>query len=233
MILSFIDSTGCDHDKCALRHTSGNRSVGIPTRLFSPNRERMPRCVLIVGEAPGSQEDRSGTSWIGRTGELLSSFLVQTHLADHADIYLANACRCRPPLGKKPTVSQVRYCRRRWLLADIDILCTAYPHVVLFANGASASYAIFNRKLSAAFHCQGHRFCSLHPELPDLTTTVNPYCFCTYHPAALFTGRNPQWVEATELHWDLLARHLAGDPERALPDNIHYTLNPNPERILP
>jgi len=64
---------------------------------------------LIVGEAPGAEEDRQGEPFVGRAGQLLNSMLRAIGLA-RAQVYIANVLKCRPPGNRDPTTSETAEC---------------------------------------------------------------------------------------------------------------------------
>lgn len=178
----------------------GPRNPGLPTR-----RADLPRpqpstdvALLVVGEAPGFQEDLQFTSWVGRSGQLLHRCLSQANLHEVADIYLANACRCRPPQNRTPTVGQIKKCRPH-LHADIRTLLGCYARVYILCAGASAARSVLNLSLSKAFSRQGLPQ-KLAEDLPPLPV------FCTYHPAFLL--RQPSQITSVRDHLLLLGSSI-------------------------
>jgi DNA polymerase len=65
--------------------------------------------VLIVGEAPGEQEDLSGTPFVGRAGQLFDRFLYAVDI-DRKDVYIANILKCRPPKNRDPLPEEEDAC---------------------------------------------------------------------------------------------------------------------------
>ena len=57
--------------------------------------------VMLVGEAPGAQEDLAGVPFVGRSGQLLDSLLAEAGL-DRSSVAVANVLKCRPPGNRKP-----------------------------------------------------------------------------------------------------------------------------------
>ena len=53
--------------------------------------------LLIIGEAPGSQEDIEGKPYVGKSGKLLNDLLKQTGIDHEEDVYFCNVIKCRPP----------------------------------------------------------------------------------------------------------------------------------------
>ncbi|KPH80437.1 uracil-DNA glycosylase [Bosea vaviloviae] len=88
--------------------------------------------VMIVGEAPGADEDRVGLPFVGRSGQLLDRMLAAIGLNRQSDVYIANLLPWRPPGNRTPTPQEVSIClpfiQRQIQLADPDILvCVGGP----------------------------------------------------------------------------------------------------------
>lgn len=86
--------------------------------------------IMIVGEAPGEEEDKQGRPFVGRSGQYLRAIFEGFGLNVDRDCIVTNACRCRPKDNKTPTPKQINACRNR-LLADIE----KYKPKVLFLFG--------------------------------------------------------------------------------------------------
>jgi DNA polymerase len=67
--------------------------------------------LMLVGEAPGAEEDVAGLPFVGRSGALLGSLLDELGLARDA-LYVTNVVKCRPPANRNPARSEVVACRR-------------------------------------------------------------------------------------------------------------------------
>ena len=65
--------------------------------------------LLFVGEAPGEQEDLTGTPFVGRAGQLLNKFLEAVEIP-REDVYIANILKCRPPQNRDPLPSEEEAC---------------------------------------------------------------------------------------------------------------------------
>ncbi|CAH1654537.1 Type-4 uracil-DNA glycosylase [Hyphomicrobiales bacterium] len=88
--------------------------------------------VMMVGEAPGADEDRLGLPFVGRSGQLLDRMLGAIGLSRQNDVYIANLLPWRPPGNRTPTPQEVAIClpfiQRQIELADPDILvCVGGP----------------------------------------------------------------------------------------------------------
>ncbi|GMQ98395.1 MAG: hypothetical protein BMS9Abin17_0905 [Acidimicrobiia bacterium] len=83
--------------------------------------------VLIVGEAPGQQEDEQGLPFVGRSGQLLETLLNEIQL-ERDDVYIANVVKCRPPGNRDPRPDEIDSCkpylRRQIELIDPKVVVT-------------------------------------------------------------------------------------------------------------
>jgi uracil-DNA glycosylase family 4 len=102
--------------------------------------------VMIVGEAPGADEDRIGLPFVGRSGQLLDRMLAAIGLTRQEHVYIANLLPWRPPGNRTPTPQEVAIClpfiQRQIELADPDILvCIGGPSAqgLLGVSGILAS----------------------------------------------------------------------------------------------
>jgi DNA polymerase len=93
--------------------------------------------VLLVGEAPGAQEDALGLPFVGKSGQLLDSLLDDAGLR-RDQVAVANVLKCRPPGNRKPRRAEVERCRP-WLTRQIEL---ADPAVVV-ALGVTAAEWFF------------------------------------------------------------------------------------------
>ena len=86
--------------KCILGQTRTNSVFGVG----NPN-----AALMFVGEAPGEQEDLSGTPFVGRAGQLLDKFLYAVDIK-REDVYIANILKCRPPKNRDPLPAEEDAC---------------------------------------------------------------------------------------------------------------------------
>ncbi len=124
--------------------------------------------VMLVGEAPGGEEDRIGKPFVGRSGQLLDRMLAAIGL-DRTGVYIANVVPWRPPGNRTPTPQEVAICKpfieKQIELADPDILvCLGGPSAqtllnvkdgILKTRGRWFSYQTGRREIRA--------FATLHP----------------------------------------------------------------------
>ena len=107
---------------CALKATA--------TQLVFGDGDRQAR-VMLVGEAPGREEDRAGKPFVGRSGQLLNRMLAAIGL-ERAEVYIANVVPWRPPGNRTPTPQETAICKpfieRQIALVDPDVLvCLGGP----------------------------------------------------------------------------------------------------------
>ena len=130
--------------------------------------------LMLIGEAPGADEDAQGEPFVGRAGKLLDSMLRAIGL-DREQVFIANILKCRPPGNMNPTPEQAGECRG-YLDRQIELI---QPQVIL-ALGAVAAHNLLGvetpiGKLRGSTHT-----------LPGSDIPVVP----TYHPAYLL--RSPK-----------------------------------------
>ena len=85
-----------------------------------------PANVMIVGEAPGFNEDRQGEPFVGAAGKLLDTLLARIGLS-RADVYITNVLKCRPPMNRDPMPNEVEACSP-YLKSQLELV---QPKVVL------------------------------------------------------------------------------------------------------
>jgi len=154
-------------------HTCMNCSLGATRLRFvfgvgSPNAK-----LLVIGEAPGEEEDKQGEPFVGRAGQLLTKMLEAINFT-REEIYIANILKCRPPKNRRPTSEEVVECEP-YLWKQIELL----QPVVILALGLTAAETLFKEKLTMKDVRGKER------------TYKNIPTIITYHPAALL--RNPEW----------------------------------------
>lgn len=89
--------------------------------------------LLLVGEAPGAQEDETGLPFVGRSGQLLDQLLAEVGVA-RSEVGVLNTLKCRPPGNRPPSRAESRSCRG-WTERQLEL---AAPRVVV-ALGLSAT----------------------------------------------------------------------------------------------
>lgn len=112
-------------DQCALRATATH------TVFADGNPEA---ALMIIGEAPGREEDRQGKPFVGESGRLLDRMLAAIG-RDRSNTYITNVLPWRPPGNRKPTPAEITICLP-FLKRHIELIC---PQVLLLTGGVAAS----------------------------------------------------------------------------------------------
>jgi uracil-DNA glycosylase len=129
---------------------------------------------LVIGEAPGADEDRQGEPFVGRAGKLLNSMLLAMGLP-REQVFIANILKCRPPNNRDPQQEEVIACET-YLRQQIDLI---KPKIILAVGRIAAQNLL---KLETPIgKMRGNRYQYPDSELPVIVT---------YHPAYLL--RSPR-----------------------------------------
>ena len=94
------------YEKCANCHACPLGNTRTNCVFGTGNRQAR---LLFVGEAPGEQEDLTGTPFVGRAGQLLDKYLFAVDIP-REDVYIANVLKCRPPKNRDPLPEEEDAC---------------------------------------------------------------------------------------------------------------------------
>ena len=130
--------------------------------------------IMLIGEAPGEQEDLQGKPFVGRSGQLLDKILECVGFSRNENIYICNTIKCRPPNNRNPLPKEKEACRE-YLDAQIEII---KPKIILLCGAVAVSSMIPNNKLGIT---------KIHGKWFD--GPYNSKMMPIYHPAYLL--RNP------------------------------------------
>ena len=131
--------------------------------------------VVIIGEAPGKNEDLQNEPFVGRSGQVLNSLLKDIGLK-RSEVYITNTVLCRPPDNRDPTPAELANCRSR-LNRHIKLL---KPRVVITLGNFSTKYMLDTK--AGITNLRGK------PVQKDGMTIVP-----MFHPATLlYSGNNPE-----------------------------------------
>jgi uracil-DNA glycosylase family 4 len=137
---------------------------------------------LIVGEAPGAEEDRQGEPFVGRAGQLLNAMLRAIGLA-REQVYIANVLKCRPPGNRDPAASEAAECLP-YLEQQIALL---KPKIMLAVGRIAAQNLLRTDVTLGRLRQQVHAFGASQVPL-----------VVTYHPAYLLrtpTDKRKAWED--------------------------------------
>ena len=149
--------------KCALAETRTHV-------IFGEGNSLAP--MLIIGEAPGQDEDLEGRPFVGRSGQLLDKILHACGFNRYQHVFISNVVKCRPPGNRSPSPEEIRLCKP-YLLRQIDLI---NPKILILL-GATALKSMVGQdqkitRVRGTWISIGHRLA-----MP------------VYHPSALL--RNP------------------------------------------
>ncbi len=129
--------------------------------------------LVLIGEAPGADEDEQGEPFVGRAGQLLTKILAAVQLR-REDVYICNILKCRPPNNREPLPTEVEACEP-YLKKQLEII---KPKLIMCLGRIA-----------------GQSLLKTNTTLSELRNNIYEYqgikVLVTYHPAALL--RNPNW----------------------------------------
>ena len=123
---------------------------------------------MIIGEAPGAEEDARGDPFVGQAGQLLDAMLASIGMSRERDVFIANVLKCRPPGNRNPEPEEVARCLPH-LMRQVTLV---KPRLILLM-GRFAAHALLETDASIA---------SLRGRLHQVAATP---AIVTYHPAYL------------------------------------------------
>ena len=145
---------------CALHNTRTQTVFGVGNRQAQ---------WMIIGEAPGAEEDRQGEPFVGRAGQLLNAMLLAIGFK-REDVFIANILKCRPPNNRDPSPAEVNCCMP-YLQRQIELV---NPRIIICVGRIAAQNLLATDtpigKLRGTVHYLGER------KRPVIVT---------YHPAYL------------------------------------------------
>lgn len=102
--------------------------------------------VMIIGEAPGREEDESGHPFVGSTGRYLNHVLEGTGL-ERSDFFITNTVKCRPPKNRTPKRLEVETCTSNYLFEQIELV---NPKLIVLLGGVAAKKLLGVKSINEA-----------------------------------------------------------------------------------
>jgi DNA polymerase len=136
---------------------------------------------MIIGEAPGAEEDRQGEPFVGRAGQLLNSMLQAIGLA-REDVFIANILKSRPPGNRDPRPEEVRVCLP-YLYRQIELV---NPRLILCVGRIAAQNLLNTTETIGRLRGRLHQLATGRPMI------------VTYHPAYLLRSpaeKRKSWAD--------------------------------------
>lgn len=147
---------------------------------------------LVVGEAPGENEDLQGEPFVGQAGKLLDNMLASLSLARGRGVYIANVLKCRPPGNRNPEPDEVAQCEP-FLRRQVELL---QPRIILAMGRFAVQSLLQTTEPIGKLRGRAHQYNGV----PVVVT---------YHPAYLLRNlpdKAKAWADLC------LAKALAGQP---------------------
>ncbi len=155
--------------------------------------------LLVVGEAPGADEDRQGEPFVGRAGQLLNSML-RAMRAPRETVYIANVLKCRPPGNRDPAPEEVQCCLP-YLQRQIELIA---PRLMLAVGRIAAQNLLATDTPIGKLRGAVHRFGAQGTPL-----------IVTYHPAYLLRSpsqKRQAWIDLRFVQRELAQLRAAAQP---------------------
>jgi DNA polymerase len=153
--------------------------------------------IMLIGEAPGFNEDLQGRPFVGRAGKLLEEFLKSVGKR-REEVFITNVVKCRPPNNRQPEENEIKICTSLYLDRQIEII---KPKLIVCLGNISASY-IFKKF--------GLKFESMNKQHGKVFSISNLYIktkiVATYHPAAIL--RNPNLMNLAKADWEIIKEEM-------------------------
>jgi uracil-DNA glycosylase len=157
--------------------------------------------VLVIGEAPGADEDRQGEPFVGRAGQLLNSML-RAFGQPRETVYIANVLKCRPPGNRDPSPAEVASCLP-YLQRQIELVA---PRLILVVGRIAAQTLLATDTPIGRLRGHVHRFGARGTPL-----------VVTYHPAYLLRSpaeKRRAWVDLKAARAELARLRAEGPGAR-------------------
>ncbi len=168
-------------DGCGLKKTATNLVLG------DGNPEAR---VILIGEAPGAEEDRQGLPFVGASGHLLDRMLASIGL-DRTQVYISNTVFWRPPGNRNPTTMEMAIC-----MPFVERLIELVDPEILVALGGAAAKVLLAQNVGVG-QLRGRWFAYSTPRLPRPVEAT-----AIYHPAYLLrsaTHKGEAWRDLLEI----------------------------------
>lgn len=161
--------------------------------VFGEGNERAR--LMVVGEAPGVDEDRSGRPFVGRAGQLLDLLLASVGFPRES-VYICNVLKCHPPGNRNPQPEEIEACSP-FLRRQVELVA---PEVILTVGTFPSQTLLDSQESISRLRRQAHSY-------------QGTPLIATYHPAALL--RNPGWIRPVWEDLQRLRRLIDGEAVRA------------------
>jgi DNA polymerase len=159
-----------------------------------PDRGNPRTKLMVIGEAPGENEDLQGKAFVGRAGQLLDKMMASIGLDTNNDMLIVNVVKCRPPGNRAPKPSEAANCKP-YLTWQINFV---KPRVIVLLGATAAKHLMPEQKGMGMKERVGQFF--------NLSAFPEVKFFLLYHPAYLL--RDPRKKPETWEHLKGLKKFL-------------------------
>jgi len=153
---------------------------------------------MLIGEAPGAEEDARGEPFVGQAGRLLEQMLAAVGLSRADDVFITNVLKCRPPGNRNPEPLEAATCSG-YLYRQIELL---QPDLILLLGRFAVQSVLKTDASVGGLRRQVHTYRGTGGDIPVV---------CTYHPAYLLRNlpeKRKSWEDLC-LAMDVAARQQA------------------------
>jgi len=191
-----IDSIIRDINTCTACSLAACRTLTVP------GEGSLHPLVMIIGEGPGVEEDKTGRPFVGRAGQLLDRMLESIGLSRDKNCYIANLVKCRPPENHDPSTEEITACFH-FLKRQITVL---NPAIILCAGKVSAQSLLKTNmeinSLRGNFsdftldEADGTKIILIEGDSPELNRTIP--LLCTFNPGEILRDescKRPAWED--------------------------------------
>ena len=148
--------------------------------------------IMLIGEAPGAEEDIQGKPFVGRSGKLLMQMLSEIGISRDKNLYITNILKCRPPENRNPKASEIEGCKI-FLEKQIE----AHNPKIIILVGNFASKYFLGKKVGIS---------KIHGSFIEQNGRI---LFPVYHPAAIL--RNPHRRTISQEDFEKLKQYIIND----------------------
>lgn len=169
-------------DGCALKHTAMHT-------VFSDGNPHAS--IMLVGEAPGADEDRQGKPFVGMSGQLLTKIFETAGFNRARDLYITNVIPWRPAGNRQPTPYEIRLCLP-FLLRHIELV---QPKILVLVGGTAVKALLGDGEGITKLRGQWKSF-----QTPHMTHPIQ--LIAIYHPAYLLRSpsrKRDVWMDVLKI----------------------------------
>lgn len=169
--------------------------------------------ILIVGEAPGANEDAQNRPFVGDAGQLLQSALRRVGIDMRDDCWITNSLICRPPKNRKPTDKEIAYCR-----PNVDKAIRELQPEIIIPLGEVAMKSVIKPLWKGSIG-KATRWVGWKIPSQKLNTWICP----NYHPSFIMRLQKSNRAEVSMLLFETWLREaieLEGKPWKSVPDYL-------------